>query len=262
MWQNQAMAKIGFSEFLGIVGVVIGILLVVLDKTGKMKNPIILIILLGIAATSTLPLAMSNSWVRNAPSPMLKIIRGSLAIFLVGAVFSGLAAWVFSPNAEDEAGRPDFEILGDPELIKATPELKAQFNSEYVFQITIVNKGKHSAINLENRLILVDQQFQAKQPIVSEGSKGNEIPPLNHSTYLAGRNFVGQVAPTFSVFAIKYQDKEAQASKPFFQTWYFKQIGGTAEAPPLHFSETTIQERESILSYLREKLKGFQGEKP
>jgi hypothetical protein len=85
------------SAFLGFAGAII---LVVLDKAGKLKNPTMLIVLLAIAAALTLPLALGNPWVYKAPSQILKFGRAMFGICLVGAIYSLLFIWIFTPNNE------------------------------------------------------------------------------------------------------------------------------------------------------------------
>jgi hypothetical protein len=94
------MFKLALGDYLGIAGIVLTLVLIVLDKAGKLKGPILLV-LLGVAAIMTLPLVLGNSWVGDAPSGMLKFTRGALLCFVVGVVYSVIAIWVSpSPLAE------------------------------------------------------------------------------------------------------------------------------------------------------------------
>jgi len=63
-----------------------------------MKSPTTLIIMLCIAAAFMLPLALGNSWVRNAPSLLLKSARAGLGICIIGLVFFSLCLYIFSSN--------------------------------------------------------------------------------------------------------------------------------------------------------------------
>jgi hypothetical protein len=103
---------------------------------------------------------------------------------------------------------------------------------------------------------LVDQRFQIK-PRVLDGSKGNEFPAGTGSVYYTDINFPPVIVPSYLVFAIKYQDKEVSFSKTFSQIWYFKQPGGTDKAPPLHFLEPSILEREAIINQLKQELEDY-----
>jgi hypothetical protein len=254
------MWKIGFSEFLGIVGVVAGILLVVLDKAGKMKNPTTLLLLLGVAAAMMLPLALGNSWVRNAPSLILKFARGGLAVCLVGVFFFGLAAWIFTSTSDDKevTASPSLSIY--PEIIKTTPELKRYFgpDSNYAIQITATNgPDKHIATNFYYKTILIDQLFQTA-PSIRNGSRANDLPAGISFVYCDKINFQPPVVASYLIFAIKYQDKEVPSSKPPSEIWCFKVPEVKDDASPLHFADVSIPERESILTHLTEELKDYQ----
>jgi hypothetical protein len=75
------------------VGIVLAIVLVVLDKAGKLKGPMLLV-LLAVAACMTLPLAMGTPWVSDAASGILRFTRGMFLVFFVGLVYSALAMWI------------------------------------------------------------------------------------------------------------------------------------------------------------------------
>jgi len=99
------MHKIGLSEELAFFGIVAAIVLLVLDKMGKLKDPTTLIILLAIAAVFTLPLALGNSFVYNASSVPTKFGRGMLMVCIVGVCYSLLVMWIFTPT-QDENQQP------------------------------------------------------------------------------------------------------------------------------------------------------------
>jgi hypothetical protein len=86
------------SDGLGILGLVVTVLLVILDKTDKVKGPVVFG-LLTLAAILTVPLALSIAGVGDMPSGMAKLARGALVISLVGVVYSGLAIWIAQPAA-------------------------------------------------------------------------------------------------------------------------------------------------------------------
>jgi hypothetical protein len=87
------MFRIGLGDAIGIAGIVLAIVLLVLDKAGKLKGPMLLV-LLAVAAVMTLPLVLDNTWVGDAPSGMLKFSRAMLMFFVVGAAYSALAVWI------------------------------------------------------------------------------------------------------------------------------------------------------------------------
>jgi len=67
--------ELNFDRVLAITGIVAAIVLVVLDKAGKLKGPFLLA-LLGVAALMTLPLALGNSWVKDTDGwPGLSVMR-------------------------------------------------------------------------------------------------------------------------------------------------------------------------------------------
>ncbi len=162
-------------------------------------------------------------------------------------------ATTLKPTETQSTKRPYFVLYG-PEIIKATPELKAQFGSDYVRQFSVANTGKHAESNLYNRQVSVDQLFQMKPQIV-DGSKGNEIATGTGSINYAGVSFPAVIVPSYLVIAIKYQDRKTL--KTYSQIWCFKQSGGTSQAPPLHFMDTSIQEREDILAHLKQELEDY-----
>jgi len=154
--------------------------------------------------------------------------------------------------------RPYFVLLYGPEIIKATPDLKAQFGTDYVVEVKVKNKGEHAATNLYSRQIIIDQNFQT-EPNITEGSKGNEFPASVIATYHFGIKFLHEtILPSYLIIAIKYHDKETQFQKRFSQIWCFKQPGYKIEAPIFNFFEASIREREEILNHLREQLKDYQ----
>src|SRR5579863_1155448 len=92
------MFKLSFSDGLAIVGFILAIVLVVLDKAGKLKGTT-LFVLLTVAAALTLPLALGNTWVANSPSIAQKIFRGMRMLCIVGASYTGLCVWISTGDA-------------------------------------------------------------------------------------------------------------------------------------------------------------------
>lgn len=89
------MFKISWSDGLAIAGGVLTLVLIVLDKAGKLKGSMLLV-LLAVAGILTLPLMLNVAWVSEAHGAA-KFSRGLLMFFIVGLVYSIIAVWV-SPN--------------------------------------------------------------------------------------------------------------------------------------------------------------------
>lgn len=104
------MSKLSFSDNLAIGGIAFTILLVVLDKAGKLKGPLLLI-LLAIAALMLLPLAWGNSWVSEATG-IGKLSRALFTFFLLGLIYSGIAIWI-STGEESTAHGPTASEIAD-----------------------------------------------------------------------------------------------------------------------------------------------------
>ncbi len=92
------MRRISFSDGLAIAAIVLTVVLVVLDKAGKLTGTM-LFILLAIAALMTLPLALGNSWVASA-SGIIQFFRAAFMLSIVSAGYFGLAAWISPGNNE------------------------------------------------------------------------------------------------------------------------------------------------------------------
>ena len=154
------------------------------------------------------------------------------------------------PNQLED--RPYFAICGSGFEIKTTPKLHTDMN--------LNNIGKHIAINLFNREILIDQGFQ-EEPSISDSSEGNEITPNAPHTCSASITPQPVMVPIYIVFAIRYQDKERVKSKSFSQIWCFKTIeewvGGDKGTTPPKFLDVSIQERQNIIDHLRSELKDY-----
>jgi len=95
------MEKVSFSDGLAITGLILAVLLVVLDKGGKLKGGPTLLILLAIAACMTLPLAFSLSWVADSLPGLQMFTREMLMVFVVGAIYSGVAVWISNDAKQD-----------------------------------------------------------------------------------------------------------------------------------------------------------------
>ena len=136
------MFKMPFSAGLTIAGIVLGIVLVVLDKASKLKGSVLLA-LLGVAAVMTLPLALGNSWVSDAPSGTLKWSRGMLLISVVGVIYSAVAVWISTgaptKNLPEESYSPPNETAQDRHLtLEQANYLVASIN-DFRSQAVVVN---------------------------------------------------------------------------------------------------------------------------
>src|ERR1700730_9909946 len=87
------MFRVSFSDGLAIAGIVSAIVLIVLDKAGKLKGPALLVLLAG-AAVMTLPLVLSASWIADSPPGMVRFSRRLLMVCIVGTAYSLVAVWV------------------------------------------------------------------------------------------------------------------------------------------------------------------------
>ena len=135
------MPRLGASCFSAILGIIGAIVLVVLDKGGKLKNPTTLAILLFIAAALALPLALSNSWVYKAPSGILKFFRGMAGVCLVGLLYSALCIWIFTPTEEEKVA-PTINNLD--QRISILEQLQIQANNKQISKGDDSNVGQPS----------------------------------------------------------------------------------------------------------------------
>lgn len=95
--------ELNLDRILAIVGIVLAIILVVLDKAGKLKGPLLLV-LLGLAAFMTLPLALGSSWIKDTAWGMLKFSKTALMVSLVAVCYSACAIWISQPNETEGKG--------------------------------------------------------------------------------------------------------------------------------------------------------------
>jgi len=96
----SGMGKVSFSDGLAIAGLILAIVLVVLDKAGKLKGPRLLA-LLGVAACMAIPLLFSVPWVSDSQPGLILFARRALMISLLGVAWAGFSVWITSgDNAE------------------------------------------------------------------------------------------------------------------------------------------------------------------
>jgi hypothetical protein len=93
------MPKVSYEIGLAILGFILTLLLVVLDKAGKLKGPILLW-LLAFAALMTVPLVLGNPAIENVHTEWRWWIRG-FALALVVFVYWAIAIWI-SPLPKEE----------------------------------------------------------------------------------------------------------------------------------------------------------------
>jgi hypothetical protein len=99
------MPRFSFSDLIGVVGIVLAVVLIVLDKAGKLRGHW-LFVLLAVAGFMTLFIAIGNSWVMDAPLQW-KIWRGALVLCIVVLTYSGIALWISPvPQTAKQLGLP------------------------------------------------------------------------------------------------------------------------------------------------------------
>ena len=97
------MVKLSFSDAIGIVGIILMVVFIVLDKAGKLKGPILLVLLAG-CAIMTLPLVLSMSFVSDPHSGIARFSRGMLMVFAVGLIYAVIAVWITNEPIEIAEG--------------------------------------------------------------------------------------------------------------------------------------------------------------
>jgi hypothetical protein len=133
------MPRFSFSDIIGIAGIVLAVVLIVLDKAGKLRGPW-LFILLGAAALMTMGIAIGNAWVMDAPQEWM-FWRGGLMVCVVVLTYSGIGIWI-SPH-------PSAAVNVSPK----TPGLVFVFgvplgdNASSVWMMVLKHYGPESAHN-------------------------------------------------------------------------------------------------------------------
>jgi hypothetical protein len=113
---------------------VLAIVLVVLDKAGKLKGGW-LYGLLAVAGLMTLFIAIGNSWVTDAPERW-KIWRGGLLFCVVILAYSGLAIWISEGHGEQKeeetkASPSTPPTSAMPDEIKITRTLRELYDHDF-----------------------------------------------------------------------------------------------------------------------------------
>jgi hypothetical protein len=143
------MFRISLSDGIGVAGVVLAIVLVVLDKAGKLKGGW-LFALLFLAGAMTLFIALGNSWVMEAPSKW-KLWRGALMFSLVAFAFSATAIWISGSEPEQqatgvqEADKPAPRPMLRGTIDQVTGLITPESGHTFLVRMSLNNDGEESA---------------------------------------------------------------------------------------------------------------------
>jgi len=128
------MLRVSASNVVGIAGIVLSILVFVLDKAGKLKGGL-LHVLLSVAATMTLFIALGNSWVTDSPEKW-KWWRVALMICVVGFSYSGIAIWISEDETIPPTSASSSPLDNSPSQassgLQSSPELSPTGANEYM----------------------------------------------------------------------------------------------------------------------------------
>jgi hypothetical protein len=136
---------------LGVGGVVFATVLLVLDKAGKLKGPLLLI-LLAIALCMLIPILFSIPWVAHASPGSQVWARRLFMTFLVGVLWASLSVWVTSgiPNKDSEP----VEHLSSQITVKELDLLLIPHgNNSPLLCLEVKNKGDDAKIAATIRVI-------------------------------------------------------------------------------------------------------------
>ncbi len=162
------MARIGLSEglLLALLGIVVGIVLVVLDKAGKLKDPIILSILLGVAAILTIPLVWTILGTKISPITIAQVGRGILTLCIVGGIYSLILIWISIPNDAETSKTMSQRSIPIAEKSTKHSEIKPYDDgqSSIVIEITnlpprgliIKNSGNYPVVDMTGHPLLYE----------------------------------------------------------------------------------------------------------
>lgn len=128
--------KLSFADYLAVAGIVAAIILIVLDKAGKLRGSMLLV-LLAVAALLTVPLLLSLDWVAHAEGPA-KFSRVLLMLCVVGLAYSVLAVWV-SPS--DAARQTETSAKSNIQIPDEVENVRVSVN-EYDFPRHIIGLEK------------------------------------------------------------------------------------------------------------------------
>lgn len=160
------MFKIGITEVLACLGIIATLIVIVLDKAGKLRDPMMLITLLAIAAIFTLPLALGNGWVCNTTSPIIKFAKGMLMVCAVGIIYSLLVIYAFTTRKEDRLPAPSPQ-----QLITERFLVSVVVDKDTGFAIDI----PHSADGSDRSMLLSDIAARSMFKYEEQGNAPNAI---------------------------------------------------------------------------------------
>jgi hypothetical protein len=129
------------------------VVLLVLDKAGKLKGPLLLI-LLGAALCMTIPILFSIPWVVHTQPGLPILAKRMLMIFLVGVVWASLSVWITSGDVKAS------EVIGQShtqtnitEKQKLCLELIPHgINSPDLF-LEVINNGEPTELTAKIRIL-------------------------------------------------------------------------------------------------------------
>lgn len=93
--------KVSFTDGFAFFGLAATIVLVVLDKAGKLKGPLLLF-LLALAILTVVPIAIGNPWVHSPTSSAARFSRRVICLSILGVLYGLLAMWVSESKGELE----------------------------------------------------------------------------------------------------------------------------------------------------------------
>jgi hypothetical protein len=173
--------EITLDRALAIAGIVAAIVLVVLDKAGKLRGPALLV-LLGVAALMTLPLGLGNSWIKDTPWGMLKFSKMTLIVSIVAVCYSACAVWISQPTHTEEE-----QVVKQPQepesLPPVPPKLIAEGKSEIVARVYMRGMfPQPPATKAEFSPILQEFFYDWVLTLVPEGRTGDILITLKEPT--------------------------------------------------------------------------------
>lgn len=157
----------------GIGGIVLTVVLVALDKAGKLKGPV-LIGLIVLAGAMTLPLALKNPYITNIAGPW-KWWAQACAVTIICFIFWGIGIWI---SPEPQIQPPPTEQKTDSKKVGSLGLLATTSNAEYPVGTTLggipwslrfvelrVNIQNPSAFDYED----VDLKLRPDEPVAGIG---------------------------------------------------------------------------------------------
>ncbi len=133
---------------IAVGGVALATILVVLDKAGKLKGTLLLI-LLAVAVFMLTPVLLALPWVSHATPGSQIWARRSLIVFTLGLIWAGLSVWVTNgpPTAESKVG------VGIPSKKTLDLALTPHGNSSPLLCLEVKNQGEDASITATIRIV-------------------------------------------------------------------------------------------------------------